>query len=401
MRFKFYLLILNLFFLPLFLFSLENYYPTNSWRTSSPEAQGMDSDILSQMVDLIQTNNWKLMNINSILVIRHGFLVEEANFYPTKRDSINTIQSCTKSITSILFGIALDKGLIKDLNQKVVDYFPEITITNLDDRKKYITLENLLTMTSCFDWPEWDIPYESNENVAIKMNHFVMNGENCTEYILNRPITSRVGEWQYNSGAAHLLSAIIRKVCKMNEKDFIKQNLFKPLGITNYSWPMDAQSNCLGWTGLRLSAMDMAKLGFLYLNKGKWNGKQIVSEDWINKSTQSHYKFNLNNMPYWFSLNGFSDYGYLWWLNDNAGYSASGHYGQAIIVYPKLDLVVVFTSYNNDNSIPFRFTRNIIIPSIKSENALPEKPEFLSNHLIFLKKCEKKAPKNFIPGARF
>jgi CubicO group peptidase (beta-lactamase class C family) len=372
----------------------DDYFPGDTWRTSSPEAQGMDSDLLYQVAETIEATE---VSIHSFLVIRHGYLVEEAYFFPYHKNDRHQIHSCTKSFTSALVGIALDKGFLKDVNQKAADFFPEVTTTNLDDRKKVITIENLLTMTSGLDWPEWETSYASVENVINKMEL----SDNWVEYWLNRPMKDTPGtKWLYNSGGSHLLSAIVHRASKMDEKDFADQYLFKPLGITNYLWNMDKQQNLSGGHGLRLTPGDMAKLGYLYLKKGKWNGKQIVPESWVNASSGMHYNFDQIK---WIK-EGFrtSGYGYQFWLLPFGGYAAEGYDGQYIFVLPEQDMVVVFTSglysydVNHSSIVPLEYVKSAVIPSVVSNQALPEKPESLSNHMKLLKKLERIAPKNYI-----
>ena len=320
-----------------------------------------------------------------------AILVEEAYFAPLNhRDSLHNIHSCTKSFTSALVGIALDKGLIKDLNQKVVDFFPEINITKLDEWKKNITIENLLTMTSGFDWPEWES--SGKENPTDKLAFSV----NWVEFMLNTPMKQEPGKyWNYNSGASHLLSAIVHKVCKMDEKDFIEQNLFNPLGISNYTWGKDRDDNYIGGWDLSLTPMDMAKFGYLYLKNGRWKDRQIISKDWVKASTQLQFNFRLNNKNNNTNLI-VRGYGYHFWILNFEGFIASGAAGQYIMVFPGKDLVVVFTgSLHNDvepqlntAGIPFQLTCDYILKSIVNESSIPERQAKLSNHLKLLGKKE-------------
>lgn len=361
----------------------DDYYPGDHWRTSTPEAQGMDSDVLYRLIDAIRSH---YLQIDSFLVIRHGYLVDEAYFYPYHKEDIHQLWSCTKSFTSALVGIALDKGLLKNINQKALDLLPGIVITNWDDLKKNITIENLLMMESGLDYPEWTTnnPYRS-----------LIRSRNWVEFILNKPMVCNPGEyWNYSSGNSHLLSAILNKVCKTNELAFADQNLFRPLGISKYVWYSDPQGNLGGGFDLSMRPADMAKFGYLYLKKGKWKARQIVSEDWVNQSTQLHYDFP-DSLKIYSAAKG---YGYQWWILDTEGYGASGHLGQRILVYPTQDMVIVFTGSldNKDLAMPVNMARDMILQSVKSDSALPEKSAAYSSHLKLLKEVESKPQKGHI-----
>jgi CubicO group peptidase (beta-lactamase class C family) len=374
----------------------NEYYPADSWRTSTPEAQGMDSDILYQVIDVIQSSDY---NINSLLVIRHGYLVEEAYFYPYRRNDLRDIQSCTKSFVSALTGIAIQKGFIGSINQKVVDFFPDVEITNLDERKKNITVENLLTMSSGLGFPEWDYRLNATNDYYLSM----YSGD-LIKNILNSPMRKEPGKaWKYNNSDAHLLSAIIRRVYKMDEKGFIETFLFNPLGISNYIWRKDQQENYFGALGLTLKPQDMAKFGYLYLKKGKWKGDQIIPEYWINTSSRMHFDFRPYKAPNARDDEQTSGYGYQFYTMNFGGYCAAGYEGQYIYILPDQDMVVVFTSHLNtfvdspmiNYFVPTTLTKEIIVHAIKSETALPEKPISYSNHLLLLKQLENDIPNKY------
>jgi CubicO group peptidase (beta-lactamase class C family) len=301
----------------------RDYWPTSDWKVTTPEKQGMDDNWLGLLRLRIPE---KLPHIRSVLVVRHGYIVLEEYFQGSKQEDLQQIASITKSITSILVGIAVKDGSIKNLNKPVEKYFSEFTDTNRAPQFKEITIKHLLTMTAGFDW--------SDDNFS----QFI-GSPNQTQFTTLLPITNKPGEkFNYNTPAAHLLSFIITKMTGKRELEFANEQLFKPLGISNCEWPADSQGLNLGGNGAAMRTRDMAKLGYLYLNNGRWGGKQIVAADWVKESIKQQ------------SEGGFPEgerYGYLWWVTNLKGhpaYFAGGYGGQFIYVIPDLDIVVVITS---------------------------------------------------------
>ncbi|MHA3963266.1 MAG: serine hydrolase domain-containing protein [Candidatus Thorarchaeota archaeon SMTZ1-45] len=300
--------------------TVRNYWPTDGWRNTTPEEQGMDSTQLRNMVDYIDENS---INIDSVIVIRHGYKVFEE--YPTSNQNENSTPfwySVTKSFVSCLFGIAIDKGYIDNVSQRVLSFFPNRSISNWDERKELITLEHLLTMHSGLFWEEG-------------INSYDLIPSDGTQYVLELDMVSEPGEvFHYSSGVAHLLSSIIQQATGLTALEFAHEHLFSSLGITDVFWSSDAIGVTIGGFNLSISSRDAAKFGYLYLNNGTWDGKQIISHDWVKKSTSTFIQFNAE-----------SGYGYLWWTNPaQEYYYALGLYGQYIFVVPKQDLVVVFSS---------------------------------------------------------
>lgn len=334
---------------------VPDYWPTDNWRTSTPEDQGMDSTYLTALDEYI--DEAYLGNpIVSALVIKHGYLVHAAYYNPNfgmgENDTRN-IYSCTKSFTSTLIGIAIEEGYL-NLDDYLIDFFPNMTIQNLDSRKQAITVEDLLTMSSGLPWDESSYPYSHPENDWRRM----LESDNWVEFVINRPMQYAPGEqWVYNTGGSHLLSAILTQATNMSALAFAETHLFGPLGITDYGWARDSQGNNNGGSSLVILPRDMAKLGFLYLNNGTWDGEQIVPAEYVATASQSHIPVG----------NGWG-YGYQWWVHPpittplTACYSARGYLGQFIYVFPDLDMVVVFTA---DSSIieDYYYLQNFILPS--------------------------------------
>ena len=318
------------------------YWPTKTWRTSSPEEQGMDSPKLTQMLATIQQ---KHLNLHSLLVIRNGYLVSETYFGSYKQDTRHELYSCTKSFVSTLIGIAIDKGYIDGTNHRIVDFFPERTFANLDGQKKDMLLEDVLTMRSGLDWREGDPVYLA-----------MYQSPDWVKFVLDKPMVVPPGSrFNYCSGCTHLLSAILQQTTGMNTSDFAEQYLFKPLGILNVKWDTDAAGIPIGGWGLQLTPRDMAKLGYLYLQDGQWAGQQIISAKWVENATQRHTETDSD-----------LGYGYQWWTYPSlAAYAALGRYGQTIFVIPGSNLVIVTTAEMDIRDEVFQLIEQYILPAVQ------------------------------------
>jgi CubicO group peptidase (beta-lactamase class C family) len=327
-----------------------DYWPTEGWRTSTPEKQGMHSGFLADMLEYIQEGGYR---IDSITIIRNGYMVTDAYFFPFQKGTKHPIASCTKSITSALVGIALDKGYIKKVNQPLLQFFPDRTIANLDEHKRAITLEHLLTMTTglhCRD--TYQYKWEG-------LNEMKKSGD-CAQYVLDLPMDEAPGKrFEYCNGASYLLSVIIQKTTKSGTLEFARKYLFGPLGITDVKWRTSPQGVNNGFAGILLTPHDMAKIGWLYLNKGRWDDTQIVPAAWVKASTGEH----ISIAPF--------HYGYQWWGDPDGYYMASGREGQRIFVIPKKNMVVVFTAALPNERLPRALLNEYIIPAAVSSKPLP------------------------------
>jgi len=321
----------------------STYWPTKAWRTSTPEEQGMDSQKLEQMLVAIQQQH---LSLHSLLIIRNGYLVSETYFEPYRQDTKHELYSCTKSFISTLIGIAVDKGYIDRTDRRIVDFFSEQVFANLNAQKEAMTLEDLLTMRSGLDWQEGDPVYRE-----------MYQNSDWVKFVLDKPMAQPPGRlFNYCSGCSHLLSAILQQTTGMNTRDFAEQQLFKPLGISNANWDTAAGGIPIGGWGLQLTPRDMAKLGYLYLRDGKWEGQQVVSAKWVESATQRHTE-----------TDGDLGYGYQWWTYPSLeAYTALGRYGQTIFVIPESDLIVVTTAGMEDNHDGiFELIEHYIVPAVQ------------------------------------
>ena len=360
--------------------------PSNDWPTSTPEKQGMDSKQLAEMLRFVLKSR---KNINSILIVRNGYLVTEAYFDPYTVTNEHHLYSATKSITSALVGIAIMDGYIRDVHQKVLDFYPTLEVKNNNLGKEKMTLEHVLQMTTGLDWRESGVPYGTPGNTFSQME----KSTDWVQYILDQPMASEPGtEFDYNSGASHLLSAIIQKETGQTASSYAEERLFKPLGISDFYWTTDPNGITSGGWGLYLTPRDMAKFGYLYLDTGLWNGRVIVPSEWVNESTRRRITVissGNNKSGLWRLLwqifgrdgrtNTSVNYGYHWWIPSFGGYAALGYAGQAIYVKPDLNLVVVITSglHNRDAFLREKLMQSYIIPAVKSSEMLRSNPEGL------------------------
>jgi CubicO group peptidase (beta-lactamase class C family) len=325
----------------------------------------MDSEPLRMMLDKIASEK---LEIHSVLIVRHGYIVMEAYAAPFGKDDLHIVKSCSKSVVSALVGIALREGYLASLDQRVVDILPHQRIANLDDYKQMITIRDLLTMSSGITRQE-DGPNFGN----------YLNSSDCNQYYLNQPMAAQPGKlYAYDSAGANLLMPILRKTSGMSNSDFANKFLFKPIGIKNYYWQKVAHGDYQGGYGLALTPMDMARFGYLYLKNGRWNGQQIVPAEWVETSVSNHVgDMAISPLDVTMVTKGPDNgYGFLWWLNAFGGFSAHGNSGQYIIVMPEKDMVVVFTSGARENSLntikPLLLTEEYVNKSVVEDSNLPE-----------------------------
>lgn len=296
--------------------------------------QGMDASTLQGVINDIRSGNH---NINSMLILHNGHLINETYFTSYNESKKNQIYSVTKSIISALIGIAIADRKIQSINQKLSEFFDEISERNL---MSTITIRDLLSMTSGINWPEITIPYSDSEHPF----NLMFESTNQIQYILERQMIDKPGRrFNYSTADSHLLSAILQRSVGMNVQEYAIDKLFNPIGITDTIWLRDKQGIPLGGTGLYLRSADMARFGLLYLQNGRWDNIQIIPSEWVEKSTVSY---------------GYQ-YGYQWWIGTEGDYYGMGSKGQFIFVSPKTNLVVVFTGDLSDDYFPIRLYKDI------------------------------------------
>jgi CubicO group peptidase (beta-lactamase class C family) len=318
----------------------RDYWPTEEWRTADPESAGMDPGKLSELDKELSS---RYSGIKGMVVVSKGYIVFERYNRDFGPDDSHNVASVTKSVISALIGIAIDSGYIESVNQKVLDFFPDYIPAKNDFLKRTVTIKDLLTMTAPFAWKTRNMRYEPLDKLRRQRDWvtFILD-------LMGRG--GQPGEFQYCTAGPHLLSAIISGATGKCAREFANEYLFRPAGMREIpdrsmksfgpddvfgknveGWIKDPNGITTGGWGLTLTPRDMVRFGFLYLNGGFWNDKQVISKEWVDESTAMN-------------SNG---YGYLWWLgeeNDLFSFSALGAGGNVISCIPEKDLVVAIAS---------------------------------------------------------
>jgi CubicO group peptidase (beta-lactamase class C family) len=336
---------------------------TDEWAIGSPADAGLNTNLIQKLLTEIRSGIYK--NIHSILIIKSGKLVveeyfpgreEDGQYREYNRNTLHAIHSATKSVNSILVGIAIDQQRVVDVETKASALFPKYNDLFADQEKDAIRLKHLLSMTAGLSWDEWTFPYTDARNDHVALNQ----SDDPVRYVFSRPMVAQPGtRFNYNSGIAIALGEFVRNLSGSPADQFAEQFLFKPLGISNYRWIKYPNGIVQTGGGLYMRPRDMAKIGLLYLNNGRWQGRQIVSEHWIRESITQHAPDR--------------DYGYQWWLGRlHSGhrsvftYGAQGRGGQFILVMPDLEMVAVFTGWNDGNGLgeqPYDMLQRFVIPA--------------------------------------
>lgn len=349
----------------------ENQFPTASWKISTFEAEGLNSAPFDDLLNEIE--NGVYGNVDQLLLIKNGKLVFDQSFtndyekiskgksgalgcgFATCKDStvfgdynyyhpkwhpyyqnqqVHTLQSVTKSIASIMIGVAIKEGDISSTDVRVVDFFEDYDLSIADESLKTATLENLLTMQLGMEWHEIDRPIDSTNTTGQ-----LEASQDWIQFTLNQPMDTIPGtKWVYNSGASQLMSGIIKKATGLYIDEYAEKHLFTPLGIKNYHWKKTPAGYTDTEGGLYLEAQDLAKIGFLMLREGKWEGQQIISSEWVKKSVTKQVSFDKEK-----------GYGYQWWRDDQDGieiWACHGFGNQYLLVFPKFETIAVVNSWN-------------------------------------------------------
>jgi len=335
------------------------YYPTQGWRECDPAEVGMDPLLLNDLGHRIGELVNQDYPIEGILVVKDGYIVGEYYDEAYRGGTVkHVIHSCTKSFTSACMGIAIDKGYIPGVDEKIVPYFNEYTISNLSNNKEFITIEHLLTMSAGLEWNELDLPYSDPDNAFYQWR----SAEDHIQFVLDRPMEYTPGAMNdYNSGCSDLLSIIIQKATGVRLDSFALEHLLTPLGIEDYYWEIDVDGHAIGYGQMQLSPRNMARFGYLYLNDGTWEDQQLISKQWIAESGKAQIQAQHNV--------GVQQYGYQFWVSDFGMYTAMGYRGQWIMILPDLELVVVFVNYFTPGEgdqwmTPLRLLQDYIIPAV-------------------------------------
>jgi CubicO group peptidase (beta-lactamase class C family) len=344
----------------------------DGWEITSLAKAKIDAEMLRPMFERIASGQYK--NIRSVLIARDGKLVVEEYFPRTEGDRrgqalrrVSPIEmtSATKSVTSLLIGIAIDQQRIKGVDEKVSTFLPEYADVFADAKKTRLTIKDLLTMSAGLSWDEWSYPYTDPRN---DHGSQILRSNDPIRFVLERPIVAEPGEkFTYNSGLSIVLGQILLKASGMRADKFAERNLFEPLGITDFYWSKLPDEIVQTGGGLFMRPRDMAKLGQLMLDGGRWRGKPIVSEAWVNESTR--VQVDASKIPAAAMAGG---YGFHWWVDSlKAGdrvvksFSARGRGGQYIVVMPQQRMVVIMTCAVDNPLLlqPLELLQQYILPA--------------------------------------
>ncbi|MDH3711929.1 MAG: beta-lactamase family protein [Cyclobacteriaceae bacterium] len=353
----------------------------DDWEQTSPEAAGIEPLVIDSIHQEILEGKYGL--IDHFILIRKGKVVMDHHYeqdyqsviekydttnhqynydhvawHPYYKDTnLHTLQSVTKSVTSILLGIAADQGKISEASP-VMSHFAAYDFDRSDARKMNMSIKDLLTMRSGIEWDEEN--YNEANNSCILME----NSQDWIQFVLNHPMDATPGSsFEYNSGASVLLGKIVREITGKRIDHWAEEKLFGPLGIEDYYWKFTPKGEIDTEGGLYLSAHDLARIGHLMLQKGKWGDQQILSEDWVDKSIQPTVAFGEER-----------GYGYQWWVPKHMEgkaeiFAGNGYGGQFLMVVPRYELVLVFNGWNihdQPEKSTWRVLQERILPAIQA-----------------------------------
>ena len=348
----------------------QTIYPGTSWEVVAPAAVGLRGESLAALDAELASGAQGY--IDGLLVIRHGKIAYQKTYAqdyrsiygdsarrksalnagdPTgpynyfnswwhpwyQRGDMHSLQSVTKTITSVIIGIAVTRGEFPDINTPVLSFYDPAKIRHVDDRKRRMTIRHLLTMTAGFQWDE-GVHYDDPRNDCSIMEASM----DWVDYVINRPMSEEPGtRFNYNSGATELLADIFRKATGRDIEEYAVEQLFRPLGIDKHFWKRTPLGLVDTEGGLYLRATDLARIWYLFLHNGNWQGKQVVSEAWVKQSLTPAI-----------TVGGSTQYGYKWWLNTLPGatpirvWQGNGFGGQFPVILPDYDMIVVFNGWN-------------------------------------------------------
>lgn len=317
----------------------------NKYPTAKPEALSVSTEGIQQAIKEIRETNG--LELHSFLLLRKGTMLWEEYFCGVQKEHRHVLHSVSKSFTSTAIGLAQDEGLLS-LDDKLYDFFPEHKGLCDSDYKRELTLRHLLMMSSGF---------QNNERELV----FCLLEGNLKAAALSQPIIHKPGTvFNYYTAGTFLLSAAFSKVCPEGIHSYLRRKLFDPMGFGSSQWNVDNDCIPLGGTGLFLTAYDMTRLGQLYLQKGVWKGRQLLSKSYVEEAGAKQINNQHDGGADWTS-----GYGYHFWHNSFGGYRADGMNGQYIIIVPEKELVIVMTSNLDNMEIPLRAVATHLLPNVQ------------------------------------
>jgi CubicO group peptidase (beta-lactamase class C family) len=357
-------------------------FPTKGWAVSTPAAEGFDAAVLDRLDAELASGEHGY--VDGFLVIRHGRIVYEksyrhdyAKLFETAPDRVpgpynyydpawhpyehgsdlHTMQSVSKSVTSALVGIAIRRGEIRGVDTKASPYFSGYRVAP-DPRRDRMTLKDLLTMTAGIRWDETTVDYTDPANSCARMEA----SRDWIQFVLDQPMAAEPGAtFVYSSGVTELLAEVLRKATGKHADAYAAEHLFGPLGIERFYWKKTPSGHPDTEGGLYLTPRDLAKIGFLYLRDGVWEGKRILPEGWVQASTAALVDSSRDMAQ--------TRYGYQWWVlpGKTRAYAGIGYGGQLLVVVPSLELIAVFTGWNiyDKPALTALFARDRVLEAVR------------------------------------
>lgn len=320
---------------------------------STPEAQGIASDTLINLINNIVASGEEF---HSLMVVRHGHVIANAEWAPYQAADKKQLYSLSKSFTSSAIGFASNTGLLS-VEDPIIKFFPEDAPDSISTNLANLKVKHLLSMSV------------GHAKDAIMILEATPKGQTWASTFLSQPVVFEPGtQFMYNSGASYMLASIVRKVSGMSAHEYLQTRLYDPLCITNVTWTENDEGNNMGASHLRLTTMDMAKFGQLYLQKGKWNGLELLSEEWTTKATSKQIENGENDSSWGYG------YGYQFWMNPPGGFRADGAFGQFSMVIPEKDMVIAITSESMNTAKVMQLIWDLV-EQVENNEPLPENPE--------------------------
>lgn len=329
-------------------------FPTEDWARSTPEAQGIASSALASVLERVRDED---LHLHELLVVRHGTVVLDARVFPYDGARPHDIASCTKTLTALAVGAAIEAGAIDGGETPLVSFFDDVAIDHDSAEKRAMTIEDALTMRSgltCVTDP--------GEVTLMQM----LASPRYVDFALGLPMASAPGtSWAYCGPASHLLSAVVGRATGEPEDAWLRERIFDPIGVGDVIWPHDPQGVAHGWGDARLRAEDLARIGLLLLHGGAWDGERLLDPAWVAAATTNRVG----------TTGPEGGYGYQIWTSGNGAFYANGRGGQYVLVVPALDLVVVAlgSASPEEGATYGQIFASMLGPAV-SANALPESP---------------------------
>ena len=300
----------------------------DGWFRSVPAHQGLDERTVQEIFNRVRSQS-DYRTVRGVVIVRHGTLVAEAYFGDYTNETRKNVHSVSKSVTSLAVGVAMDRGMLPSVDARLVDLLPRYTNRLKEPPKSQITLRHALTMTAGLAW---------NETAGA-----FWNSPDSVDYVLTRDVVTQPGAaFSYSSGLSHVIAEVNSRASGISHLAFVQRHLFGPLGITTATWDPDLSGRHWGGTGLRIRPRDMAKIGQLTVQEGLWEGRRLVSREWIAESTRGQTG----------GVAGAPNYGYQWWIRPQGRYLAHGYNGQYIGVDPEADIVMTMITLSEQSPRP-------------------------------------------------